>query len=52
MPFSEFIDLCDTDPGLFNAYKSFVVDELTLQQQTAEAGHKKGSKKRKPGKRT
>jgi hypothetical protein len=47
MPFSEFIDLCDTDPGLFNAYKSFVVDELTLQQQTAEAGHKKGSKKKK-----
>ena len=46
MPFSEFIDLCDADPGLFNAYKSFVVDELTLQQQTAEAGNKKAQKKK------
>lgn len=47
MPFSKFIDLCDADPSLFNSYKSFVVDELILQQQTEDAGNKKTSKKKR-----
>lgn len=45
MPFGEFIGLCDADPSLFAAYKTFVVAELEKQAQAA--GKPKQSKKKR-----
>lgn len=46
MPFSDFIDLCDTDPKLFAEYKEFVVSELQKQAQTAKQESNTTKKKR------
>lgn len=49
IPFTEFIDLCDSDPKLFAEYKAFVVSELEKQAQIANtATDNSTKKKRKP----
>lgn len=49
MQFSDFIDLCDSDPKLFAEYKAFVVAELEKQAQIANtATDNSTKKKRKP----
>lgn len=47
MPFSDFIDMCDTDPKLFAEYKEFVVSELQKQAQTAKQESNTTKKKRR-----
>lgn len=47
MPFTEFINMCDSNPALFADYKKFVVSELEKQVQVASKETAKSTKKKR-----